>query len=140
MKKILLYTFLLFLAFINQYKSQERPLITVIKLISAEEQADFDIAEKYIDIKKVYKDIPENKQKSTWKEFILFNRNLAKDKKFTNSFKYYDYVIKESIDVKSSEVEFVSKISSSKIKSIVYHLELENNHWIVTSIKYIKRL
>lgn len=135
--KILLYTFFFF-AFTNKYKSQEKPLITVIKLISAEEQADFDIALNYIDINKVYQEIPKNKRKSTWEEFVAFNRNLGKDKKFTNSFKYYDYDIKESINANSSNVEFVSKIPSSKIKSIVYHLERENNHWIVTNIKYIK--
>ncbi|MEC3875554.1 hypothetical protein [Chryseobacterium salviniae] len=135
--KILLYTFFFF-AFTNEYKSQEKPLITVIKLISAEEQADFDIALNYIDINKVYQDIPKNKRKSTWEEFVAFNRNIGKDKKFTNSFKYYDYDVKESINKNSSNVEFVSKIPSSKIKSIVYHLELENNRWIVTDIKYIK--
>lgn len=135
--KILLYTFFFF-AFTNKYKSQEKPLIIVIKLISAEEQADFDVALNYIDINKVYQDIPRNKRKITWEEFIAFNRNLGKDKKFTNSFKYYNYDIKESINTNSSTVEFVSKNPSSKIKSIVYYLEFENNRWIVTSIKYIK--
>ncbi|RXM49626.1 MULTISPECIES: hypothetical protein [unclassified Chryseobacterium] len=129
-----------FLAFINNFKSQETPLITVVKLISAEEQVDFDVARNYININKVYKDIPENKRKSTWEEFVTFKKNLGKDKKFTNSFKYYDYNIRESINENSSKVEFMSTIPSSKIQSIIYHLELEKKHWIVTSIEYIKRL
>ncbi len=138
--KTILYAFFFFFAFTNNYKSQESPLTIVIKLISAEEQVDFDIALNYIDINKVYQDIPKNKRKNIWEEFVAFNRNLGKDKKFTNSFKYYDYDIKESINANSSNVEFVSKIPSSKIKSIIYHLEFEDNHWIVTNINYIKRL
>jgi hypothetical protein len=139
MKIILLYTFFIFIAFANKFKGQETALITVIKLISAEEQANFDIAQNFIDINRVYKDIPENKRKSSWNEFVLFNKNLGKDKKFTNSFKYYDYEINENIKANHAEVIFTSIILSSKIKSIVYHLEFEKRHWIVTGIKYIKR-
>lgn len=117
-------------------RMKNSPIVTVIKLQSAESLLNFEEAKKYIDLKKVFKDNPESTDvEKEWKEMITFFYNLGKDKKFTNQFKYYDYNIIELIDESKAEVKFIPIDQDSK--KIFYSLELKNNTWIVIDIKHI---
>lgn len=115
----------------------ESPLVTVIKLISAESLADFDEAKKFIDLEKVYSNHPDTlSAEQAWKNQVLFFYNISKDKKFTNNFKYYDYNIKETKDGDRAKVIFESILPEKVINRIVYDLNLYNKSWVITAIEY----
>jgi hypothetical protein len=115
------------------------PLVTVIKLQSAETVADFKAAKNYIDINRVYSKYPESESpEKEWKSMVEFFYNLGQDNKFTNSFKYYTYEIKEEIDNNKATVSFLSKNPKSSIKKITYELELQEKKWLIVGIEYTK--
>jgi outer membrane cobalamin receptor len=118
----------------------ESPLAIVIKLISAESFANFDEAKKYIDVKKVYSnDIDTLSAEQAWKSQVLFFYNIGKDKKFTNNFKYYNYLIKEEQKGENAEVVFESIHPEESISKILYTLNRHNKTWEVVKIEYIKK-
>ena len=76
----------------NEREADVGPLITVIKLQSAEENLLFEDAVTYIDVERVYSDYAQNGSSSAiecWKEKLTFLYNLNKDEKFTNHFQYH---------------------------------------------------
>jgi hypothetical protein len=118
------------------------PLATVIKLNAAETLMDFAEAKKYQDINKIYGKYSESNKatpEDVWKEKVTFSYNLAKDKKFTNQWEYYDYDIIERIDNIYAEVIFKSKNSGESLQGITYKLELRQSNWIVNDIEYKKK-
>ena len=124
----------------TKMNQKESPLATVIKLQSAETFANLDEAKKYIDVEMVYlKDRPDSiTAEKAWETYVMFGYNMAKDKKFTNIFKYHNYNIKEEVAGDNATVLFESKDSESNISRIVYGLENRNNQWIVISIEFVK--
>jgi len=124
----------------NTKPNMESPLVTVIKLNSAESLANFEEARKYLDVEKVYSKSAEGGKspEQAWKEYVQFNYNLGQDKKFTNIFKYYDYEIKEELHQNKAEVTFEALSSKSKIQRIVYHLEMYDDRWKVVDKEYLK--
>ena len=124
----------------NKTSQIESPLAIVIKLISAESLADFDEAKKYIDLEKVYASHPDTlSAEQAWKSQVLFFYNIGKDKKFTNNFKYYDYIIKEELKEKNAEVVFESIHPEDSISKIVYKLIQDDKTWRVVKIDYLKK-
>ena len=124
----------------NTKPAMESPLVTVIKLNSAESLLDFEEARKYLDVEKVYS---KNKEanvsaEQAWKEYIRFGYNLGQDNKFTNAFKYHNYNIKESQSGNKGKVVFEALNSKSKIREIIYHLESIEGRWKVVDIEYVK--
>jgi hypothetical protein len=118
----------------------ESPLAIVIKLISAESLANFDEAKKYIDVEKVYSNgIDTLSAEQAWKNQVLFFCNIGKDKKFTNNFKYYNYIIKEEQKGENAEVVFESIHPEDSISKIVYKLIQEDKTWRVVKIDYLKK-
>jgi len=118
------------------------PLATVIKLNAAETLMDFEEAKKYQDINKIYSKYAENNKvtpEDIWKEKITFFYNLAKDKKFTNQWEYFDYDISERIGNTDAEVIFKSKDPGASLLVITYKLELRQSNWTVTDIVYEKK-
>lgn len=123
----------------TEKKEIESPLITVIKLQSAEAFADFNAAKEYIDVKKAYTfEGSTITPDSAWKEVVLFNYKLGQDKKFTNVFAYHDYDIEENENANKAEIIFTSKEHTSSVKKIIYKLELADNKWVVVKIDYVK--
>lgn len=118
--------------------STETPLITVIKLISAESVADFKAAKEYIDIDKVYSQASLNSPEEVWKKKVTFLYKLGQDKKFTNVFKYYEYVISEEVKNNNAVVTFSSKNTESNIARISYTLEYREKKWLIVKIDYLK--
>ncbi|MCX6206176.1 MAG: hypothetical protein NTZ19_07995 [Bacteroidetes bacterium] len=118
----------------------ESPLAIVIKLISAESLANFEEAKKYIDIEKVYSsNIDTLSAEQAWKNKTLFFYNIGKDKKFSNNFKYYNYIIKEEQNRENAEVVFESIHPEDSINKIIYTLNQHNKAWEVVKIEYIKK-
>jgi hypothetical protein len=118
----------------------ESPLAIVIKLISAESLANFDEAKKYIDVEKVYSNnIDTLSAEQAWKNQVLFFYNIGKDKKFTNNFKYYNYIIKEEQKEGNAEVVFESVHPEESISKIIYTLTFHDKTWVVVRIDYIKK-
>jgi hypothetical protein len=118
---------------------EDTPLITVVKLQSAESMANFEVAKNYIDINRVYSKYTEsNTSEEEWRSIVEFFYNIGKDKKFTNCFKYYDFQISEEIDKNKAIVSFISNNPNSSIKKIIYDLELQEKKWLVVGIDYIK--
>jgi hypothetical protein len=118
----------------------ESPLTTVIKLISAESFADFEEAKKYIDIEKVYSGHTDTlSADQAWKNQVLFFYNIGKDRKFTNNFKYYNYIIKEEQKGENAEVVFESMLHDASITEILYKLTLHGKTWVVVKIEYKKK-
>jgi len=115
--------------------SRESPLACVIKLHSAEESLSFEIAKKYIDIRKVYGTLDTNNKSAEdiWKEYLSFNYSLGTSKKFINKFLYHKYKIIEKRDKNRSFVEFISLNGK---KSITYSLEIVDEKWKVVKIVY----
>lgn len=141
MKTQLIIASIFLLVSCNTKTDMESPLVTVIKLNSAESLADFEEARKYIDVEKVYtKNIQGNKSpEQAWKEYVQFSYDLGQDKKFTNAFKYYNYRITESQHQNKAEVTLDALSSSkAKIQRIVYHLELYEDRWKVVDVEYLK--
>jgi hypothetical protein len=141
MKKIILFqlVFLMITSCNTKNNQIESPLISVIKLESAEALADFTAAKEYIDVKKAYTfEGSTITPDSAWKELVLFNYKLARDKKFTNVFAYHDYNIEENVNANKAEIIFTSKEHASSVKKIIYNLELTGNKWVVVKIDYVK--
>jgi hypothetical protein len=116
------------------------PFAIVVKYITAESFLDTSETKKYIDIDKVYIKYID-KQNPTpnkvWESQIMFNQSLNSDKKLTNFFKFHKYDMQEIIKNNAAKVIFTSKIKHSKIKSIIYSLELTSeNKWIIVDIDY----
>jgi len=140
-KSILFSIVLLALISCDSKMSQiESPLAIVIKLISAETLADFDEAKKYIDLDKVYSNhIDTLSAEQAWRNQVLFFYNIGKDKKFTNNFKYYNYIIKEEQKEENAKVIFESIHPEESISKILYTLIRHNKTWEVVKIEYIKK-
>ncbi|MFT3823039.1 MAG: hypothetical protein QM731_03930 [Chitinophagaceae bacterium] len=118
----------------------DSPLATVVKLICAESFADFDEAKKYIDVEKVYSGYSDTlSPEQMWKSQVVFFYNMGKDKKFTERFKYFNYVIKEGQIGDSAEIIFESIRPEESIRKITYRLSRCNDKWIVIKIDYVKR-
>ncbi len=113
-------------------KMNNDPLISVLKLQSAESLLNFGKAKEFIDIDRVYKSGSEDK----WKESVEFFYNLGQNKKFTNSFKYHNFDINQQIISNKAVVSFIAYNSKAKINEIVYQLELVDNKWKVVDIEY----
>ncbi len=122
----------------NRTAILETPFVTVVKLESAEQCLAFDEAMQYIDVIQVYSKRGAENPMEDWKSFIKFQHSLGRDKKFTNTFKYFDYDIEETITSNSAVVCFKEKDINSPIKKIIYGLEKRQNKWVVISIDYLK--
>jgi len=115
------------------------PLVSIIKLNSAEELGDFEEAVKYQNISKLYGGYAREKSitpEAYWKAEILANNDIAKDKRFTNRIKYFNYDISENILDSNAEVIFKNKNHEARIREIIYKLELLNAVWVVQEIEY----
>jgi hypothetical protein len=124
----------------SKMTQMESPLVIVIKLISAESLANFDEAKKYIDVNKVYSSsIDTLSAEQAWKNQVLFFYNIGNDKKFTNNFKYYNFIIREEQKGESAEVIFESMHPEASISKILYTLNRHNRTWEVVKIEYIKK-
>lgn len=124
----------------NKTSQIESPLAIVIKLISAESLADFEEAKKYIDLEKVYSNnIDTLTAEQAWENQVLFFYNIGKDKKFTNTFKYYNYIIREEQKGGNAEVVFESIHPGDSISKIIYKLVQRDKTWQVVKIDYLKK-
>ena len=131
----------IFLTFMSCNKNEDESLLAiVIKLNSAESLGNFNEATKYIDIDKVYsKYVKDGKSANEiWREYVMFTYNLSQDNKFTNTFKYYQYSIRENQNGNTGVVTFESINPKAKIKKLIYKLTRIGNNWKVTDIEYIK--
>ena len=141
---ILLFASTIFVLLSCQNKKMQTlnsPLVSVIKLNTSEVAMNFEEAKKYQDINKIYSkylDSNNTNPEDVWKGKITFSYNLAKDKKFTNQWEYFDYDITETIDGNNAEVILKSKKNDSNLQSITYKLTLEKATWIVNEIEYKK--
>ncbi len=80
----------------------DTPFMTVVKLLASEQNLNYDEARKYIDVNLVYSAYPNSIDPAKeWKELLLFNNNLAKDHKFSNSIDFSKYEIEEVINGKN---------------------------------------
>ncbi len=140
MKKKLLSSFILIISLMSCIRAQDdTPLITVIKLQSAERILNFEAAKRYIDINRVYSKHPESTSpEKEWRTMLEFFYNIGQDNKFTNAFDYHAYRIQEEIKKNKAVVSFISENPKSGIKKIKYTLELQENRWVVVDIKYVK--
>lgn len=130
-----------FLMSCTSKEESETPLMTVIKLQSAESLKQYDIAKKYLDVNKVYGELSTEASKTpeeVWTEFIEFNYSLGQSKKFSNTFKYHEFEIIEKVNQDSSVVRFIPYNQEARIKSITYHLLRIDNLWRVIQIDYKK--
>ncbi len=117
---------------------EETPLVSVIKLKSAEAVLNFEEAKKYIDLDKVFEKSPEPRDvEKQWKEMVTFLYNLGNDKKFTNQFKYFNYRISEVIDQPKAQVVFTAINEDSQIKKITYSLDMRDEKWLVVGIEKV---
>jgi hypothetical protein len=123
---------------INKTITLETPFAIVVKLMSAENTLKYEEAKQYIDVVQVYTKLGSENPEEGWKEWLKFQYNLGKDKKFTNEFAYYNYDIKETIRGNNASVCFKNKDKDADIKKIIYELEKRQNKWIVISIDYLK--
>src|SRR6266702_7529917 len=123
----------------NRILIDNGPLITVIKLNSAESANNRKEAEKYIDINSVY-DAKKYSEKITgntptpneiYDQYLKFINNIKKDKKFSSEFMYYKYDIGETILNGIADIIFNSQESDEKI---VYKLKYVDGCWIVVDI------
>lgn len=138
-KYVLLLSIVLSFMSCDENKS-ESLLETVIKLNSAESLGNFDEALKYIDVDRAYsKHTKEGTSADkAWREYVMFTYNLGQDNKFTSSFKYYQYNIRENQNGDSGNVIFESINKKAKIQKIIYQLERSDGNWKVIDIEYIK--
>lgn len=119
------------------HKSQS-PIVTVIKLQSAEALMNFEEAKKYIDLNRVFEENPESHDvEKEWKEMVTFFYNVGNDKKFTNQFKYFNYNITETIDDSKAKVKFTPINQNNQIKEIIYSLDKLDDSWKVVDIQHI---
>ena len=123
----------------GQYSNMgDTPLVTVIKLQSAEALLNFEEAKKYIDLEKVFEENPEsNDVEKEWKEMLTFFHNIGKDKKFTNQLKYFNYDIREEIKGNKAEVSFAAYNKEAHIKEIIYSLDKLKDRWRVIDIQHV---
>ena len=107
----------------------------MVKLISAEQDLFYDEAKQYIDVAQVYTKLGSENPEEDWKQWIKFQYNIGKDKKFSNNFRYFEYNIEENVMGNNASVCF----KNTKInKTITYRLEKRQKKWIVVSIDYVK--
>ncbi len=137
------FLFLFFLLFVSsccvdETAQNRSPLISVIKLLDAEQTVDIETAKKYIDVDQVYTKLGSKTPQEDWEKFIRFQYNLGQDNKFTNVFPYRNYNIEETINGNNASVCFKDESESAAIKAITYGLEIRENKWIVVSITYEK--
>ena len=128
----------MFLSCNKRINNTNTPLETVIKLQSAEECKNYAEASKYIDVVSVYSEYSKKVGLTPvqyWKEVVNISFNIGLVKIFSNSFKYYEYDILESIDDATATVEF-SPIDRRGRKTR-YSLHLVKNKWIVVKIQYL---
>lgn len=119
--------------------SEETPFMSVVKLLSAEQDLKYDEAKNYIDVIQVYSKYSQSQDpEKEWKDLMQFNYNLGEDPKFTNSMRYYEYNIQEIVNGEKAKVILTNKNTSSSIKEIVYSLDYQNNKWVVIAIDYQK--
>lgn len=141
MNKIIIFIFCLIFGSctVKETNTEESPLSSVIKLISAESLNDVNEAKKYINIERAYSKYADDKLDavSLWRQHLAF-QSSNNSIKHTNQFKYYQFNIQEKIDVSKALVSFTSKNREAKIKQIVYTLELSDRKWLVIGIEYIK--
>ena len=124
----------------SQNKIMESPLSSVIKLISAESFGNLEEGEKYIDLEQVYsKHFNDSLDfRTIWKQQIEFKTSLNGTSKFTGHFKYFQYLIKETIDNERATVSFILKNDKAKFKEIKYTLATYGENWRVIQIDYIE--
>jgi hypothetical protein len=115
------------------------PLVTVVKLISAEQSLAFDEAQQYMDVAQVYSKLGSKTPVEDWKQLMNFQYNLGKDKKFSNNFEYYDYDIEEAVAGNNATVCFRPKNINSSLIKITYGLEKRQNKWMIVSIESERR-
>lgn len=116
---------------------EDTPIVTVVKLKSAESLMNFEEAKKYIDLQKVFEENPESQDiEKEWKEMLTFFYNIGNDKKFTNHFKYFDYSIKEDVEGDKAKVSFLPYNKEAQVKKTIYFLDKLNDRWIVTGISH----
>jgi len=123
----------------NKNEIINSPLSSVIKLETAEELGEFEVAKKFINIDRVYSSFAKEKlttPENYWREYINGINALAEDPKFTNKIKYYDYDIIEIVKGKSACVILKGKQKNIHIKEIIYSLEKIKNNWVVQKIEY----
>ena len=123
----------------NDNSSETEILMTVVKYESALANNEIKIAEKYIDMNQVYKEISSTegrKQREIWEEFIGFKNTLgSSSRKFTSCFKYHDY----DILVTSESSEAIVKFYNSNSVSMKYVLEKKDMNWIIVKITYLRQ-
>jgi hypothetical protein len=139
--KALKYTFILLIlvtACHSKTNQEESPLAVVIKLQAAESFFDLKEAQKFIDVERVFGNMASDTltAKDAWESVVMFGKSLARDKKFTNFFRYYEYKITEEVSKHNASVYFESINRERPTRKIIFSLESRNNHWIVVSIKY----
>lgn len=116
-------------------------LATVIKLQSAETLNNLIEAEKYIDLERTFGELAKVEKKSSyqlWEDFVNFQYELGKDKKFTNVFTYYDFNIEVEKTKKTYKVIFTYQFADNGLKSIIYKLEKIEGNLKVVDIIFIK--
>ncbi|MEO1033722.1 MAG: hypothetical protein AAFX55_20220 [Bacteroidota bacterium] len=140
MKNLMILLIAIFFINCNNKQNNEMtntPLITVIKLKSAEAILDFEEAKKYIDLQKVFEENSESRNiEKEWKEMLTPFYNIGNDKKFTNQFKYFNYNINENVEGDKAKVSFEAHNKEAQVKKIIYFLDKLNDMWIVIDIHY----
>jgi len=123
----------------NKAEKFNSPLATVVKMNAAESLMDFEEAEKYQDVDKIYSKFTKGdtvKPHDVWKEVVTSGNSMAAGKKFTNQLKYFNYDIAEKVNSLGAEVNLKAKSPGAEIQAIIYKLELRNAGWTVVDIEY----
>ena len=126
----------------RKMETMNSPLVTVIKMHSAEALLDFTEAKRYEDINKIYKNLLDSNAnpEDSWREYFTSLYKTSKSSKiFTNQFKYFDYDIIEKVDGDSAEVILRSKNPNDYLQAIIYKLEKQQSEWIVFGIVFKKK-
>ena len=113
----------------------DSPLAVVVKLLSAEESADYESALRYLDVESAYGPLAtgEKSAEDVWRERVSFSYNLGTTKKFTNQFRYHHYTIREWRTGRTTVISFDHE--DGKLK-IVYRLRKDRAGWKVVEIAY----
>lgn len=119
-------------------------LETIIKLNSAESFEDFESAEKYIDVDRVY-GVKEGKGhdsievRSRWQNEVSTLNNIGNSsRKFTTDLKYHERSF-EYLDISSTKYVVTMRFEPPKKGlGIRYGLEFSKGQWQVVSREYLK--
>lgn len=107
------------------------PLITVIKLHSIEEDNElyYKGLDELIDFESVYGTFKNDtlSAKQCWEQIVTFQYKLARDKKFTNNNRYYNYDIEQQIDGTQSFVTFTKNGKGEK-----FTLQYRGKKWVIS--------